>query len=328
MTNRERFNNTLNFKPVDRVPMIEWATWWDKTTSRWFDEGLPASSDIFDFFGLDNYRQFWPLHKTPNCPPPAFHGAGLINDEKDYENFKKYLFPQNAVSSLLTELKAIKPFHDRGDFPVWISIEGFFWFPRTIFGIENHLFSFYDYPELYHRICSDLVIFQLKMIEEFCEILTPDFMTFAEDMSYNHGPMLSKELFDEFLAPYYRKVVPILKQKGIKVFVDTDGNVMPMIPWLREVGIEGILPLERQAGVDVAEIRRLYPDMLMIGGYNKLIMKDGEVAMQTEFERLLSTMKSGGYIASVDHQTPPNVSLENYKIYMKIFNQYSIKAAL
>ena len=57
-------------------------------------------------------------------------------------------------------------------------------------------------------------------------------------------------------------------------------------------------------------------------------MKDGEAAMRIEFERLLPTMKTGGYIASVDHQTPPDVSLENYKIYMKLFKEYSVKAAL
>ena len=32
--------------------------------------------------------------------------------------------------------------------------EGFFWFPRKLFGIENHLYSFYDYPELYLEICE------------------------------------------------------------------------------------------------------------------------------------------------------------------------------
>ena len=327
MTNRERFMNTLNFKPVDRVPMIEWAGWWDKTYKRWFSEGLPESSNIFEYFGLDNHIQFWLQHKTWDCPGPAYHGAGLLKDEKDYENFKKFIFPKDAVSSLIPELKRLKPLHEKGDFPIWITFEGFFWFPRTLFGIENHLFSFYDYPELYHRICSDLVDFQLNMLEQFCEILTPDFMTFAEDMSYNHGPMLSKELFDEFLVPYYKKVTPVLKQRGIKIFVDTDGNVMPMIPWLRGVGVEGILPLERQAGVDVSEIRSLYPDMLMLGGYNKIIMKDGEAAMRSEFERLLPTMKSGGYIASVDHQTPPDVSIDNYKIYMDLYREYSIKAS-
>ena len=33
-------------------------------------------------------------------------------------------------------------------------------------------------------------------------------------------------------------------------------------------------------------------------------------------------MQSGGYIPSVDHQTPPEVSLENYKIYVKLFKEY------
>ena len=38
-------------------------------------------------------------------------------------------------------------------------------------------------------------------------------------------------------------------------------------------------------------------------------------------------MKQGGFIASVDHQTPPGVSLEQYKDYLKLLNEYSLKAA-
>jgi len=41
ITNRERFADVLNFRPVDRLPAIEWATWWDKTLARWYEEGLP-----------------------------------------------------------------------------------------------------------------------------------------------------------------------------------------------------------------------------------------------------------------------------------------------
>ena len=33
------------------------------------------------------------------------------------------------------------------------------------------------------------------MIDEMTQYLKPDFMTIAEDMSCNHGPMLSGELF-------------------------------------------------------------------------------------------------------------------------------------
>ncbi|MFQ7725915.1 MAG: hypothetical protein ACLRI7_05780 [Ruthenibacterium lactatiformans] len=38
------------------------------------------------------------------------------------------------------------------------------------------------------------------MVDEMAQYVKPDFMTIAEDMSYNHGPMLSKALFDEFLC--------------------------------------------------------------------------------------------------------------------------------
>jgi uroporphyrinogen-III decarboxylase len=37
-------------------------------------------------------------------------------------------------------------------------------------------------------------------------------------------------------------------------------------------------------------------------------------------------MRSGGYVPSVDHQTPPEVSLENYKTYVKLFKEYCNKA--
>ena len=142
-------------------------------------------------------------------------------------------------------------------------------------------------------------------------------------MSYNNGPMLSKAHFDEFLAPYYEPLTKALRERGIRVFVDSDGDVTQLIPWLKRVGVEGILPLERMAGVDVAKIRETHPDWLMIGGYDKTVMKDGEAAQRRDFERLLPTMATGGFIPSVDHQTPPDVSLETYQVYLRLLEEYS-----
>jgi len=63
----------------------------------------------------------------------------------------------------------------------------------------------------------------------------------------------------------------------------------------------------------VAEIRRNHPKWRMIGAYDKTVMKNGEKTIRKEFERLLPTAKKGGFIPSVDHQTPPDVSLEHTK---------------
>ena len=109
--------------------------------------------------------------------------------------------------------------------------------------------------------------------------------------------------------------------------VDTDGDVTLLTPWLEAEGVVGVLPLERQAGVDVALLRARYPRLLMMGGFDKMVMSQGEAPMRAEFERLLPVMRSGGFIPSVDHQTPPGVSLENFKIYVRLFREYCERAA-
>ena len=58
-------------------------------------------------------------------------------------------------------------------------------------------------------------------------------MVISEDMSYNNGPMLSEELFDEFMLPYYQRIIPEIKKHGTKVIIDSDGDISMMIPWFK-----------------------------------------------------------------------------------------------
>lgn len=40
MNHVERFKAVVDGKPVDRLPMVEWAVWWDETMTRWRGEGF------------------------------------------------------------------------------------------------------------------------------------------------------------------------------------------------------------------------------------------------------------------------------------------------
>ncbi|MBR5721628.1 MAG: hypothetical protein IKX78_04000 [Clostridia bacterium] len=322
MTPRERFCKVLRFEKPDRLPLIEWAAWWDKTFNRWKTEGLDPSFDTdrsLEYFGLEKLYCFGASPQIPHFE----HEGNPVRDERDYDELvKNGLYSDAPIENLVNTAKRFKEAHDNGDFSVRIWLDGFFWYPRRLFGIEEHFYSFYDYPELLKRINSDLADFNVRAIQALYTVDTPDFVGLAEDMSYNHGPMLSKELFDEFLAPYYRRVIPEIKKKDVPVLVDSDGDITTMIPWLLSVGIQGVYPLEKQAGVDICKIREMYPEFLMMGGYDKMVMSKTEEDMRKEFERILPVMKSGGYIPSVDHQTPPEVSLENYNIYVRLVKEY------
>ena len=54
-----------------------------------------------------------------------------------------------------------------------------------------------------------------------------------------------------------------------------------------------------------------------------MVMNRGEAAMRAEFERLSPVMRSDGSVPSVDHQTPPGVLLADYRIYLRLFDEYA-----
>lgn len=331
MSTRERFHAVMNFQSFDRLPIIEWASWWDKTIDRWHGEGLPASLtdryDLYKHFGQDVYYQEWISPERPGCPSPSHHGAPLISSMSDYEALLPHLYPTvDDLKPLWERWEAWSKKQKKDQAVLWISLDGFFWFPRKLFGIEPHLYAFYDEPELMHRINTDLAKWHLQIIRKICSISPPDFMTFAEDLSYNKGPMLSEEMFQEFLTPYYRQVIPELKENGVIPLVDSDGDVTTAAPWFEAAGIEGILPLERQAGVDIDLLRKNHPRMKFIGHFDKMTMTRGESAMRGEFERLLPAAAKGGFLISVDHQTPPGVSYQDYQLYLSLFREYASKA--
>ena len=332
MNTRERFRAVMNFLPFDRLPVLEWAGWWDKTIDRWHQEGLPANLadryDICHHFGQDIYKQDWFAACSPGAPCETSHGAGVVASEKDYDQFKNYLYPpaSTVVNHELWQQWAQE--QQRGDVVLWFTLDGYFWFPRGLLGIERHLFAFCDQSELLHRINTDLTEWQLRVIDEICAVCKPDFMTFAEDMSYNHGPMLSKGLFDEFMAPYYTKLIPKLNEYGIIPLIDSDGDVSVPAYWFEEVGLQGILPLERQAGVDISKLRADHPNMKFVGHFDKMTMNQGEATLRAEFERLLPTAAQGGFLISCDHQTPPGVSYQDYQLYILLFQEYAQEAGL
>ena len=322
MNTRERINAVLNFKPVDRLPMIEWAAWWDKTIERWQSEGLPVSGglEVMKYFGLDIHYQFWISPRGSGFPPPPAHGKGVVSSIDDYMRMKKFLYPFPAFDEDLMKIRSKE--QERGDAALWFSLEGFFWFPRVLLGIENHLYSFYDDPELMHIINRDLSEYHEKVLDRIFTICTPDFMTFAEDMSYNNGPMLSQAQFDEFIKPYYLKLAARLRERGTKIIVDSDGDIEKLCNWYDGV-VDGFLPLERQAGTDIGKLRAEHPGQIYIGAFDKTVMHLGEEALRREFERLLPVARKGGFIMSCDHQTPPGVSLNDYRLYLKLFREYA-----
>ncbi len=215
----------------------------------------------------------------------------------------------------------------RGDYSIRFELRGFFWIPRDLFGIEEHLMAFYEEPELMHEINSFILELYLKYLDKIFDHIKPETLYLSEDLSGANGPMISPAMFDEFVGTYYRRLIPFLKQKGIpNVLVDTDGDFRLLIPNFLDAGVEGFIPLDVNAGMDIVELRKEFPKLKFVGGFNKLCIATGPEAIDREFERLLPVIRQGGYLPGCDHQVAPSTSLGDYLYYIRRLKEVMMQA--
>ena len=84
--------------------------------------------------------------------------------------------------------------------------------------------------------------------------------------------------------------------------------------------------MDVNAGMDIVAVRRQFPRLKFIGGFNKLMIEKGPAAIDAEFARLLPVVRQGGYIVGADHQVTPDTSLEHYRYYIKRLREVMAQA--
>lgn len=350
MNNRKREKETLSFRRPDGRGSVEETFFpWDMTVKKFVQQGLPCSiadpmlsrstensgckryldtewgkgiMDYEQYLGFDAvYRIFFPLpfrgYKRKDNDKYK-HAVTCMDDFKRLREYgnketEKY-FTDNNVQKAFSNLKDK---HIKGEFTVRLNIEGFFWAPRALMGIEPHMYAFYDCPELIHAINEYVLSFFCNKLEKVLDVVPADIVYICEDLSGKNGPMLSPQLFDEFVGCYYKRLIPILKDKGAgNVFVDTDGEFKAIIPRFIDSGVDGFLPMDVNAGMDVVELRNEFPHLKFIGAFNKLCISEGRESIDREFERILPVIRQGGFIPGCDHQVAPSATFQNYKYYI------------
>lgn len=158
--------------------------WWDMTIKRWHAEGLPAGLagvlEIHEYFGLDPFKQYWFSTTDATIEAEQRCAEGIVSNMEDYLAHRPNLFPGH--SDAILGMKPWLELQDKGDAVIWITLEGFFWFPRTLMGFTKLMLAFYDEPELLHRMNQDLLDFNLAILEKIENVGRPLFMTIAENM--------------------------------------------------------------------------------------------------------------------------------------------------
>ncbi len=194
---------------------------------------------------------------------------------------------------------------------------GFYGMLRFLMGEERLLFNFYDDPNLVRDFMNTLADFWIELWGQALSEIKVDCVNFWEDMAYRTGPLISPEMFKEFMLPPYKRLTSFLRSLGVTIFiVDSDGKLEKLIPLFLEAGITALFPFEVQAGNDIVSIRQKYPRLGILGGIDKMKIAEGKRAIDEELNaKVPFVLRSGGYIPHIDHHVHPDISWNDFLYY-------------
>ena len=195
---------------------------------------------------------------------------------------------------------------------------GFYWRAREWMGTENLSYAWYDDPALAHDMMEFFADFTIEVARPILEETDIEYFNLNEDFAMKNGPLLSPDTFRKFIYKPLKRLVEFFKSHGTRyVILDSDGNPEVLIPLLMDAGIDAIWPLERAADMDPLRIRKKFGKSLrLFGGVDKRELAKGPKAIDPHLRELAPLVEEGGFIPSVDHTVPPDISWDDFCYYM------------
>ena len=252
-----------------------------------------------------------------------------VEKPEDFKDIKRRLIaaiPARYPVDLDRQITAWK----QRDYPLVLgrncAANGFYWRAREFMGTENLSTAFYEYPTLIHEMMECFADFIIETSRPVVEKIHVEYFTLNEDFAMKSGPLLGPDLFREFIFPHLKRMVSFFKAHGTRYFaVDSDGAPTLLIPLLLDAGVDVCWPVERAAEVSPMAWRRQFGKSLRLwGGVDKRELAKGPEAIRAHLRELIPLIEEGGYIPTVDHTVPPDISWDNFRYYME-FKTYLIE---
>jgi len=330
MTSRERIFCALERGIPDRVPLYEAV----------IDEGvmqalLPGCNyyQFNDWIGLDNaglnrsswrrdnveyvdtekgwFKDAWGVIRAfgPESTPYPIEGP-----IKRPEDLKNYTPPDpNAPDALGHLPEVVQRFKGKKAITA-ICRDGFF-NPSYLRGQEQFLMDMIENPTLVHTLIEVCLSYDIPLMRRMIRAGV-EVVVLGDDYANKNGPMMSPKHFRQFIFPALKKVVAAAHEEGAYVVKHTDGNIMPLLDMIVEAGVDALNPLEPAAGMNIAEVKKLYGDKIALVGN----IDCGELLCFGTPEQVRQTVKwtievagdHGGFILSSSNSIHSSVKPENY----------------
>lgn len=197
-------------------------------------------------------------------------------------------------------------------------------------GMVDFSYRMIDDPAGLKAGAQAMVEGQIRTAESLAAHGGLDGFALCSDYCLNTGPFLSPSQFSEFVTPYLERLVAAERDLGFHVIKHTDGNIMPILDQLVQCRPHALHSIDPQAGVDIAEVKRLYGDQVcLIGNVNCGLMDTGteEEVVESCRYALRHGMPGGGFIFSTSNCIYTGMRLARYELMQQVWRAEGSYAA-
>lgn len=191
---------------------------------------------------------------------------------------------------------------------------GFSLFERawTLRGMENLMFDFIDHPEFVHELLTKIADYNIAQVREALKY-DIDAVYFGDDWGQQHGLIMGKPFWDEFIKPQLRRMYGVVRGAGKFQMIHSCGDVDELFDDLAGLGLNCFNPFQPEV-MDTAALFRQYRGRLAFHGglSTQRILPYGTPAeVRAETRRLLEMGRDGRYIFAPAHAVEDDVPLDN-----------------
>jgi hypothetical protein len=133
-------------------------------------------------------------------------------------------------------------------------------------GMELFSYATVEAPEVVSAWLEALNWAEIQRVHETADAaLSPVALVFA-DLADKNQTMFSPAFLRREFFPRLKKLVGAWHSHGVKVIFHSDGNLWRVLGDFQATGIDGINPLEPLSKMHAGQVRKKYPDWILMGG--------------------------------------------------------------
>lgn len=317
MNSRQRFCETMAYGQPDRVPFLEEGIRADVLRA-WKEQGLPDGVPLTELFPFDKRVEIFPeLESHPRLKdwPEDRSQLGVLKkclDPNDPWRLPER-WPELVSSHILREEPLILRVH-RGLYQT-LGVTGWRRF-------EEVNFLLMDKPLLVGEMLEIQAEFAAQLVQKVLSDVTVDAAIFSEPINGESGPLISPEMFEEYVALSYEPILKVLREHGVQTIIfRTYANARILLPVIMRWGFNCLWASEvNLEAMDYSRIREEYGrDLRLIGGIDVDVLRQDKAAIRREVEdKVPPLLSSGGFIPLADGRVRAVVPYKNYVFYRNL----------